>query len=255
MPLRALLYLGLFSLVSFLSACASAPAPVKSAEANFKDAEASYASGKYEEAIAQWKKARDAYSSPALTTQAELKIADAHFDNKAYVEAAAAYEDFRKLHPRHEKSAYALYRLGLSHYLQINGIDTDQTPVKNAVFVFEAFLPQYPDSAYAPEVRQKLADCRIKQLEYENYVGNFYLRTGKYPSAIKRLNEALLRFPGTAKLDQTLFYLGKAYLKSGDKARARETFQRLVQKYPKSPLAADAAEELGGFKGYSTLHG
>lgn len=244
MPLRALLYIGLFSMISLLSACASGPAPAKSADTYFQEGEASYKSGRYEEAIVQYKKVKEAYSSPELTTQAELKIADAQFDNKAYVEAAAAYEDFRKLHPKNEKSAYALYRLGLSHYLQITSIDTDQTPVKNTVFAMEAFLTQYPSSVYAPEVKEKLADCRIKQLEYENYVGNFYLRTGKYPQAINRLKEALLRFPGNPKLDETYFYLGKAYAKSGDNVQAKATFQKLVEKFPKSPLASDAAKYL-----------
>jgi outer membrane protein assembly factor BamD len=244
MPLRLLQYLGVFSALTLLAACASAPAPVKTPEANYKEAENYYASGRYEEAINQYKKVKEAYSSPELTTQAELKIADAHFDNKAYVEAAAAYEDFRKLHPKNENSPYALYRLALSHYLQITGIDVDQTPVKNAVFAMEAFLTQYPSSQYAEEVKQKLADCRMKQLEYENYVGNFYLRTGKYEPAIKRLNDAVLRFPGTPKLDETYYYLGKAYLKSGDKAQAKALYQKFVNKFPYSPFKEDVLKVL-----------
>jgi outer membrane protein assembly factor BamD len=254
MSMRALFYLGLLSVLSLLSACASAPAPVKSAEANFKDGEAAYASRNYDEAITHWKKVKESYSSPELTTQAELKIADAHYENKSFIEAAAAYEDFRKLHPGHARSEYALYRLALSHYFQITGIDTDQTPVKNTTLTLEAFLRQYPDSGYAPEVKQKLADCRVKQLEYENYVGNFYLRTDKYPSAIKRLSEALLRFPNTAGLDRTLFYLGKAYLKSGDASHGRATLQRLAAEFPASPLNKDAAKLLGSFSGYSGAH-
>jgi outer membrane protein assembly factor BamD len=255
MPLRALLSLGLFAILTLLCACASAPAPVKSPESYFKDGESAYASRNYEDAIAQWKKVKESYSSPELTKQAELKIADAHFENKSFIEAAAAYEDFRKLHPGHEKSAYALYRLGLSHYFQITGIDTDQTPVKNAVLTLEGFLNQYPDSAYAAEVKQKLADCRGKQLAYENYVGNFYLRTGKYPSAIKRLSEALVRFPNSPRLDETLFYLGKAYLKSGNTAQGRAMLRRLAAEYPKSPLNKDAEKLSGSFAGYSSLHG
>jgi outer membrane protein assembly factor BamD len=246
MPLRPLLYISLFSTLALLCACKSAPVPVQNAEANFKDAQTSYASGKYTDAITKWKKVKEAYSSPELTTQAELKIADAYFENKDYVEAAAAYEEFRKLHPRNEKSAYALFKLGLSHYQQITGIDTDQTPVKSARLALQTFLTQYPDSVYAEQVKLKLAVCQLKQLQYENYVGNFYLRTGKYPSAIKRLNEALLRFPDSPALDQTLFYLGKAYKKSGAKVQARETFSKLLQKYPKSPLAADSAKMLEG---------
>ena len=185
---------------------------------------------------------KESYSSPELTSQAELKIADAQFQNKAYIEAAAAYEDFRKLHPTNEKSAYALYRLCLSHYNQITGIDTDQTAVRNTVITMESFLSRYPDSEHAGEVKQKLADCRAKQLEYENYVGNFYLRTGRYPSAIKRLSEALLKFPGSPKLDQTLFYLGKAYFKSGDPAQGKKIFARLAKEFPDSPLNKDASK-------------
>jgi len=254
MSMRALLYLTLFATLAMLAACASTPAVTKSAQANYQDGEVAYASGHYEDAIASWKKVRESYSSPELTAQAELKIADAHFQNKAYIEAAAAYEDFRKLHPTHEKSAYALYRLCLSHYFQVTGFDTDQTSVKNAVITMESFLKRYPDSEHAAEIRQKLADCRIKQMEYETYVGNFYLRTGKYASAIKRLNEALLKYPTSPKLDQALFYLGKAYLKSGDTAQGRKVLRRLSTECPTSPLNRDAAKLLGGFAGYSSLH-
>jgi len=140
----------------------------------------------------------------------------------------------------------------LSHYHQISGIDTDQTPVKNAVFTLDSFLNRYPGSEHAAEVKLKLADCRSKQLEYENYVGNFYFRTGKYPSAIKRMNDALEKFPATPKLDQTLFTLGKAYLKSGDMVQGRKTFKRLAAEFPASPLNRDASNLLGGFAGYSS---
>jgi outer membrane protein assembly factor BamD len=255
MPLRALLHLGLLLTLALLSACASAPAPTKSADSYFKEGEAAYASSNYEEAITKWKKVKESYSSPELTMQAELKIADAHFENKAFIEAAAAYDDFRKLHPTNEKAAYALYRLGLSHYNQISGIDTDQTPVKNAVLTLESFLNRYPDSPYAAEVSQKLADCRSKQLAYENYVGNFYLRTGKLSSAIKRLNEALVRFPNLPKLDETLFFLGKAYIKSGNAVQGRQVLKRLSTEFPASPLNREASKLMGSFAGYSSSRG
>lgn len=243
MPLRALLYLAILSTLSLVSACATAPPKPQTAETFFQEGESAYAAGKYQEAIDHWKKVRESYSSPELTTQAELKIADAHFDNEAYIEAAAAYEDFRKLHPRHEKDSYVLYRLGLSHYKQIDRIDTDQTPVKNAVVTLQGFLEIYPDSPYAPDAREKLADCRAKQLEYENYVGNFYLRTKKYPAAVKRLTEALDTFPKeTPKRDQTLFYLAKAEQKAGNAAQSEELLKRLAAEYPSSPYVAEGAK-------------
>ncbi|MBJ6749186.1 outer membrane protein assembly factor BamD [Geomonas anaerohicana] len=229
---RSLRFLGLCSLIALLGACATAPAPVKTPETFFKEGEAAYASKNYAEAITQFKKVKESFSNPELSAQAELKIADAHFENGAFIEAAAAYEDFRKLHPTNEKAPYALYRLGLANYNQITGIDTDQTAVKNAVHYLEMFLAQYPGSEYAADAKAKLADCRDKQLAYENYVGNFYLRTKKYPSAIKRLTEALQRFPGEPGLADTLSYLEQAYRKSGDTVRAEEVAKRLETEYP-----------------------
>lgn len=242
MHFRPLRYLGLFSLLCLIGACATTPAPVKSAESYFKEGEAAYASRRFDEAITQFKKVKESYSNPELSAQAELKIADAHFENGAFIEAAAAYEDFRKLHPTNEKAVYALYRLALSNYNQVTGIDTDQTPVKNAVHYLEMFLAQYPGSEYATEARAKLDDCRAKELAYENYVGNFYLRTKKYPSAIKRLNEALQSFQGQPGLADTLFYLEQAYQKSGDEARAEEVRKLLAAQYPARVRQGKAAE-------------
>jgi len=225
-----------------LCACASTQKTINARD-NFNQGEAAFASKKYEQAIEQYKKVKESYASPELTSQAELKIADAYFENKSYIEAASAYEEFRKLHPTNPKAPYALYRLALSHYNEITGIDTDQTPVKNAVAAFESFLAAYPASEYAPEAQEKLADCRKKELAYEVYVGNFYVRTDRYQSAIKRLTEAREKFPGM-KQDELLLRLGQAYLGAGDKEKGKATLERMVQEYPLSPFVKEARKAL-----------
>ncbi|UFS71649.1 outer membrane protein assembly factor BamD [Geomonas sp. RF6] len=243
MALRTTPRLILLFAVALLCACATTP-KVPNARNNYEAGQTALKSQKYEEAIEYFKKVKESYSSPELSAQAELGIADAYFENKGYIEAAAAYEEFRKLHPTHPKVPYALYRLGMCNYREVTGIDTDQTPVKNAVATFEGFLASYPTSEYAAEVKEKLEDCRNKQLAYEVYVGNFYLRTKKYDSAIKRLTEALAKFPGRAH-DATLLRLGEAYLRSGEKVRGTETLERMLKEYPQSPLVTEARKELG----------
>jgi outer membrane protein assembly factor BamD len=232
-------------LTVLIAGCAGTIAPgSKTADVLFKEGEDYYASGKYEDAIAQWKRVRETYQSPELTALAEIKIADAQFENKSYIEAAAAYEDFRKLHPTNEKASYALYRQAMSYYNQMGKIDTDQTAVKNAVTLFQSFLQQYPKSEYAAEVGEKLENCRLRQLEYEIYVGRFYLRTEKYTAAIKRLEEALTTFPGSRGHDETLYYLGTAYLRNGQKDKARETFTRLFTEFGSSRFIGDARKAM-----------
>ena len=203
----------------------------------FKEGELSFQKGNYEEAIAQWKKVKQSYQSPELSARSEINIADAYFLNKDYIEAAAAYEDFRKLHPKHERSGFALYRQGLSHFNQIHGIDTDQTPVKNALVTFQSYLAQFPGGEHTAEVTLKIRDCRDKQLQYEIYVGRFYLRTGKYTAAIGRFEAALKAFPDLPRCDEALYYLGKSYQDAGQPSKAREAFERLEKEFPASRFA------------------
>jgi len=219
--------------------CAT-PQVHQSPEVLYSEGERLFQQGSYEEAIAQWKKVKESYQSPELTARAEIGIADAYFLHKDYIEATAAYEDFRKLHPSHERAVYALYRQGLGYYNQINRIDTDQTPVKNALMIFEQYLKQYPAGQQAAEVQEKIRDCRDKQLQYEIYVGRFYLRTDKYPAAIARFEEALKRFADLPRLDELLYYLGLSYLEGGQKDKGREVLGRLLKDFPASTYIKDA---------------
>lgn len=232
-------------LLIFLAGCATTTTPRGTTpDALLQEGDALYAGKHYEDAITRWKKMKELTTAPELVAQADLKIADAQFAAKNYIEAAAAYEDFRKLHPGHEEIPYVLYRIGLCYYKEITGIDTEQTPVKNAATTFETFLKQYPSSELTKEVREKLEDCRSKQLQYEIYVGRFYCRTEKYEAAIRRLENALVQFPKSKLHDETLFYLGKAYLGKGERKKGQEAFTRLFNEFPSSKFIPDARKTL-----------
>lgn len=226
-----------------LAGCANIPIETQPT-AVYKQGEELYESKRYDDAIAQYKKVRDAYASTELSTNSELRIADAYFDSERYIEAAAAYDEFRKLHPVHQKAPYALYRIGLANFNQITGIDRDQTPQRNAVIYFEDFLTRYPKAEYAADVRDKLENVRMQQLQYEQYVARFYYRTEKYNSAIKRLEDALITFPKSPLQDESLFLLGAARLQSGNPEQAREAFNRLSTDFPDSKYILEASKLL-----------
>lgn len=229
--------------LSLLPACASIPIETQPA-AIFKEGESLYESKHYDDAIAQYKKVRDAYASTELSSTAELRIADAYFESERYIEASSEYAQFRKLHPTHQQAAYALYRMGLSNYNQITGIDRDQTPQKNAATHFEELLNQYPKSEYVKDATAKLESVRLQQLQYEQYVADFYYRTGKYDSAIKRMEDALTAFPNSPIHDETWFLLGASRIKSGDIDKARIAFNKLSSLFPDSKLILEASKIL-----------
>ncbi len=216
--------------------CATAPVRT-TAEELIADADKLYSEGKYERAIEQWKKVREKYPPPEVSAKVELAIADTYFLNKEFIESAVEYEGFRKLHPRHQRAGYALFRQALSNYKQIKGVDTDQVPLNNSLQLFESYLAQYPAGEFKAEVIEKINECKDKQVQYELYVGKFYLRTGKVTSAIGRFEYALKMYPEKIRRAEILFYLGKAYREADQKNKALETERSLVKEYPESEYA------------------
>jgi outer membrane protein assembly factor BamD len=229
--------------VAVFQGCATTK-PATTPDEQYKAGEKSFQKGNYEDAIEQWKKVKESYESQELSTQAEIGIANSYFLNKDYIEAAAAYDDFRKLHPKHEKAGFALFRQGLSHYNQIKGIDTDQTPVKNSLVILDSYLKLYPGGEHTAEVNEKIAQCRDKQLQYEIYVGRFYLRSDNFPAAIARFDTALKTFPEASRRDEVLYYLGKSYMADGQKPKSLESYQRLIKEFPGSPFVKDAQKAI-----------
>jgi outer membrane protein assembly factor BamD len=213
-------------------------------ETLFKQGEQLYAKKKYDAAAEKWRKAKDITTSPILRTAVELKLADALYHDEKYIEAAAEYENFRKLHPKNKKAPYALYMQGLSNFYQVKKIDVDQTPIKNAVTLFEMFLQEYPGSDMTQKVQETLAEGKTRQAAHEMYVGRFYYRTDKYVAAIGRFEYALEKYPGSPFSDEALFFLGKAYLNTGNTIKAKESLSRLVTEYPKSGFVDNAKKIL-----------
>ena len=227
-----------------LQGCASTPKADQTPEQLYLQGESDFKKSRYERAIENWKKVRETFPDPELAAKAEIGIANSYFLNHDFIEAGAAYEDFRKLHPTHDLAQFSLYRQGLASYNLINGIDTDQTPTRNALTLFESFEKLYPKSQYVTKVQEKIADCRGKLAQYEIYVGRFYYRTDYYLAAIGRLEGALTNFPDYAGNDETLFYLGKAALEVRDNDKMRSAFSRLIREYPSSKYLDDTRKLL-----------
>lgn len=248
-PLR---YAALFIILSLsfylISGCASLRESEPTPEELYAAGEKAFNKTNYEEAIENWKRVKESFPDLPLMVKAEIGIANAYFLNNEFIESGAAYEDFRKLHPTHELASFALYRQALSSYNLINGIDTDQTPTKNALSLFEKFARQYPKSDYIMRVKEKIADCRGKLAQYEIYVGRFYHKTDYFAPAIGRLEGALANFPDYPGHDETLFYIAKSAIETKQRDKIKSSLERLVREYPKSSYAGQARKILEDYR-------
>ncbi len=152
----------------------------------------------YKEAIKAYTDLKDWYPFSKYAILAELKIADSHFHLEEYAEAIASYENFEKLHPRNEAVPYIINQIGLCWFNQIKSTDRDASPARNAKEQFQRLLDQYPDNAeYGEKARENIQKCIDDMAAHELYVADFYLKTKKYKSALKRYEYIVETYPGS----------------------------------------------------------
>lgn len=170
--------------LSLLFSCSSAEVNPEDPASLAKDAEAYIDSSRYIIALERLQelKNRHPYSSQAI--EAHLRIADVYYMQENFPEAAATYEAFRDLHPKHPKVPYAMYRAALSYYKDIPGNHArDLTPAFKAQDSFNEFLRQFPSNEYSADAREKLVEARNAIADKENYIGDFYYRRDEWESA------------------------------------------------------------------------
>lgn len=163
----------------------------------------------YQDSIESFEKLRDWYPFSKYVILAELKIADAYYHIKNYEEAVAAYEAFENLHPRNEAIPYVIFQTGLCYYDQIDTVDRDQTPAKNALDTFNRLKKQFPEDSYAHRAEYHITKCIKSLAGHEFYVGLFYYKGKHYKAALNRFKSVLSNFPDVGVQQQALQYLSR----------------------------------------------
>lgn len=154
---------------------------------------------KYGDAVKDFQKLKERYPYSKYAVLAELKLGDAYFYDGKYDEAALAYEEFVRLHPRNEVVPYVLYQYGMCHFLSFSAIDRDPSETDKAVEAFRRVIQNYPGSEYARRAQKQLFECEKRIVAHDYEVGKFYYRLDKYPSAKVRLERILKEYPAATK--------------------------------------------------------
>jgi outer membrane protein assembly factor BamD len=150
---------------------------------------------KYVDAVETFETIRDRYPYSQEALLAQIKLADALFYKKSYEEALQAYKDFEKLHPTNPAVPYCIYRQGLCYYRQRSTIDRDQSFTAKALAEFMRLKQRFPESEYTERAEQFIVRCRQDLAAHEYYVGEYYYRTKRYPSALERFQYLADEFP------------------------------------------------------------
>lgn len=136
----------------------------------------------------------------------------------------------------------------------------------DAIAMFEEFLQRYPDDPkYTPD-----AMFRLAELHYEKTKDDYALamkdheqqlrlvEQGKLAQAppepkqsfqrsIDLYQQLITRFPDYGLNDGSYYLLGFCLEKQGEGEQSRDTYQRLIEKYPRSKFVAEAWVRLGEY--------
>ncbi len=197
--------------------------PVRSTpESLYSRGTVEYQNGKYKKSREFYVRLKEEYPLHDLAILAELGIADSFYSDKEYAEAELAYRDFTTFYPTNENVPYAIYQMGMCHYVQIGAVDRDQTETIRAKKEFERLVARFPQSKFSILAEKMIRECKMKLAEHEFYVGNFYFKQKKYNAALKRFEIITRDYAGVGMDLKVASYVTETKARLAEEANAQK---------------------------------
>ena len=215
-------------------------------EALYSRGTAEYQNGNYKKAQSFYTRLKEEYPLHELSVLATLGIADSYYSRKEYLDAQTAYRDFTTFYPTNENVPYALYQIGMCHFLEIDAVDRDQTELINARREFEKLVARFPQSKFSILAEKKIRECKTKMAEHEFYIGNFYYKQKKYAAALQRFEVIARDYPGVGLDLKVESYIGetKKRLEAEEKSKQLKEEKARAKAQAKEKTAAEAEAEV-----------
>lgn len=174
--MRILLVLSAF-FSFFLVGCAEKEFDPNDPQKSYGIAKEPYDDRNYEIAVQKLGEFKSRFPYSKFAAEAELLIANSHYELGHYTEAALAYEQFVKLHPKHPKVDYASFRVGESYWADSpEQIDREQDYTLKAVKEWQKLIEKMPDSPYAKKARELVTQGKRRIAESIDFVVRFYCK-------------------------------------------------------------------------------
>lgn len=189
--------LAFFLILGFLTvSCVEKETDPNDPQAAFLKAREPYDDELYEIATQKLGEFKSRFPYSKHTPDAELMIADSHFQLRQFAEAAAAYELFVRLHPRHEKASFAQFRVGESYWSESSdSIDREQDSTLKAISEWEKLLSNYPKSEELDKTKGLLEQGRRRVAEHLNFIASFYCKQEIYHACAYRFLQLIEKYP------------------------------------------------------------
>ncbi len=198
------------------------------------------------------------YPDSEYLAKAKLGVADSFYKEggtSSLTQAIEEYKNFIVFFPFLDEAAYAQMQVGMAHYKLMEKADRDNSHAEAAEDEFRAFLLKYPQSPFVPQAEQSLRNVQEILAQGEFGIARFYYTKKDFRASLARLVEVTERYPLFSESDDALWMMGDVYQRARQTVKneddknhwadlAAKCYDRIVQDYPASSLAAGARERL-----------
>ena len=217
----------------------------------FQRAEDEYGKRNWQRSRTYYSHVYETYPNDPLGRRSLLRIADTYYeqgDPVNLVEAQYKYRDFINRYPTSEQADYAMLRIGMTAFQQMERPDRDQQKTKEAVEKFNDMIRTYPNSALRPEAETRRQEALDRLARHEHIVARYYMKRGSWNAAVQRLNYLIDTYPNYNDRAGSFYDLGLALGELGRTGEARLYFERVVSEFPQSEYAEPAKRRLNESK-------
>src|SRR5688572_11441969 len=182
-----------------------------SKEQLFQKGEEQFGRRKWQRARTYFSHLYESFPNDPLGRRSLLRIADAYYeqgDPVNLVEAQYKYRDFINRYPTSEQADYAMLRIGMTAFKQMERPDRDQQKTREAVEKLNDMIRTYPNSALRPEAEARRQEALDRLARHEHLVARFYMKRGSWNAAVQRLNYLIDTYPNYEDRAGSFYDLG-----------------------------------------------
>ncbi|MCB1674346.1 MAG: outer membrane protein assembly factor BamD [Moraxellaceae bacterium] len=230
--------------IALTTACSTSPDKnaTLSEKAYYEAAQKALNYGNFDTASKHLEDLESHYPVGAYTEQAKLDLMYARYKHLDYLGAVSAAERFIRLYPLNTQLDYAYYIRALANFemdkdsflrfIPINGAHRDLNNSRQAFDNFKELVTRFPNSAYAPDARQRMIYIRNQLAENELHAGRYYLKRKTYISALNRARWVMENYAETPQSAEALAIATYCYQKLGISDLAEQNMAVLQKNYP-----------------------
>ena len=228
------------TLIFLLISCSKKDAPLYEpttkvdAYSVYKEGLDAFEKNDYFFASKKFDKAELNFSSVDLSAKAALMSSFSLYETSFYDDALDNLERFIIKYPADKNIIYAHYLICIIYFEQISDEKKDLEPLLELKVRISDFLKRFPNTEYAFDLKFKKDLIENQLAAKELYIANYYIKTKKWASAIKRLKNILNQYDKTVFIEEALFRLVEIYYHLGIKEEANKYASALGYNYNSS---------------------